>query len=171
MTYPDDGGYRGAPRKFRGRCGAVWPGKGGWRATRRYRGRPAHIGNNRRERERGKAKSRKLALLCFASLRLTSLTTLPCFLAHLIITAGCGCCITRVCIFFVFSLQLPCDLSTLHLTEHSIQVFLARFPFDRPLSSSIWCQRRSKYRSQTRRPKQRYRGELRVRAVCADRTM
>lgn len=67
MTYPDDGGYRGAPRKFRGRCGAVWPGKGGWRATRRYRGRPAHIGNNRRERERGKAKSRKLALLCFAS--------------------------------------------------------------------------------------------------------
>lgn len=108
---------------------------------------------------------------CFASLRLTSLTTLPCFLAHLIITAGCGCCITRVCIFFVFSLQLPCDLSTLHLTEHSIQVFLARFPFDRPLSSSIWCQRRSKYRSQTRRPKQRYRGELRVRAVCADRTM
>lgn len=115
--------------------------------------------------ERGKEKS-KVPKARFATPHLSP----PC-LALLSRTPNhhcCGCCITCFCFF---SLLVPCDLSTLHPTEHSIQVFLARFPFDRPLSSSIWCQRRSKYRSQTRRPKQGYRGELRVRAVGADRTM
>lgn len=130
-------------------------------------GHPAKEGATRPHRQqqtregKRKAKSRKLASLRLTSHHLALLSRTP--------NHHCwGCCITCFCFF---SFPLPCDLSTLHPTEHSIQVFLARFPFDRPLSSSIWCQRRSKYRSQTRRPKQGYRGELRVRAVCADRTM
>lgn len=91
--------------------------------------------------ERGKQKS-KVPKARLASPRLSP--PLPCFREHLIIsTAVAGCCITCFC-FFVSSfssLVLPCDLSTLQPTEHSIQVFLARFPFDRPFSSSIWCQR------------------------------
>jgi hypothetical protein len=105
ITYPDCRGshtrmadMEGRLGRFGASAGPCGLGKGGWRATRGNRGRPAHIGNNRRERETEK-QSPESSL----SLRLASpLTTLPCFRAHLIITA-----VAAASLVFVFFLFLP----------------------------------------------------------------
>lgn len=89
-------------------------------------GHPANQGATRPSRNsRGKeekAKPRKLA-----SLRFTS--PLTCFLARLIVAAWLlHHLLVFICISIFSCLRQSCDLSTLHPTEHSTQVFFRSLP-------------------------------------------
>ena len=127
-------------------------------ATRPYRQHQTREGNR-------KAKSRKLASPRLAS-PLTTLALLSRTPNH---QHCCGWLLHHLFLFFCFFFFFPCVALRF---EHPAadRALHTGIPRSLPLRSALF-QLNLVPKTQTRRPKQGYRGELRVRTVGADRTM